>query len=376
MEGNRTRLGLGIALIVVATLGLAAFGTTLLLRNRGGDVANDPAYVAAMSYAGPRTDVAESTRSAGTEPARGHSLAVVTVEPQDATAVAVAGSSEADVAAAEQPETAASAGPSVEPQPLPEDDGAPTIDDFNKETLEESAPFDEAKGDMPQVEDGGSVGGVVGWFEPPAAPETPQGVRSDASLLTPPDLGTETKDGNGTFRESIEVTDSDGDGHPEYVRYRSLLLCLQDEDADGNPEYTLAVGRDAELWDDDEDGTFNKLEGRQAARETADPNDDGTSEYLAQGVWTLSVVDDTEDEVFEHILLTFGGEQILDANQNGVVEFYRAAAVRLEAFDATSNGIFESLSLEGAVFQTADEGDDGPRGYVGVLVLNASTGDA
>lgn len=291
MEANRTRLGLGIALIVVAVLGLAAFGTNLLPGMRGGDVASDPAYVAAMSYAGPKTDVAESTRSAGTEPTRGHTLAVVTHEPDDATARAVAGSSEASTAA-DRLDTATGGNDASTTDPAPEA-GAPTIDDWNRELLEGSAPFDEAKGEMPAVEGGDNTSAVVGWFEPPTVVSTPERVQSDANLLSPPDLGRETHDGNCTFRESFETKDSDGDGKPEYARYRSLLLCIVDENRDGNPEHALATGRDAELWDDDEDGTFNRLDGKQASREIADPNDDGTIEYEARGLWTLLAVDET-----------------------------------------------------------------------------------
>src|SRR2546422_8420072 len=131
MEANRTRLGLGIALIAVAVLGLAAVGTTLRAGTHGRDVANDPAYISAMSYAGPKTDVAESTRSAGTEPARGQSLAVVNHAPEDATAKAIAGSSEANVAADRSAvATPLSTSPSVEPRPAPKS-AAPTIDDWN-----------------------------------------------------------------------------------------------------------------------------------------------------------------------------------------------------------------------------------------------------
>ena len=64
MQGNGTRRGLGIAIVLAAVLGLAAVGTAALLLprvGRVGGVAGDPAYVAAISYAGPATDVAGST---------------------------------------------------------------------------------------------------------------------------------------------------------------------------------------------------------------------------------------------------------------------------------------------------------------------------
>src|SRR3972149_1651457 len=58
MHDNTTRRGLGVAIFIVAILGIAAVGAAYLLVSkvgRAGGVANDPAYVAAVSYPGPAT---------------------------------------------------------------------------------------------------------------------------------------------------------------------------------------------------------------------------------------------------------------------------------------------------------------------------------
>ncbi|HKZ63492.1 MAG TPA: hypothetical protein VJ400_03515, partial [Thermoplasmata archaeon] len=307
MHDNTTRRGLGVAIFIVAILGIAAVGAAYLLVSkvgRAGGVANDPAYVAAMSYAGPATDVAGSTGSAS-QGTRGTSYVGTPVTPEDRGDLAVESTADAAEVANEAPGSeVASEGTDVQPTPDPGTD-APSIDEWDAATFEAGSPLGEMERAMPSVENGGTVGEVVGWFEPPADVQVPEGAQDVGVILTPPSMERQERDDNCTFRESFEFEDADGDRHPEYVHYRSLLECAVDGTGDGIPEWTLAVGRDVELWDNDSSGQFNALEGRQGARETVDPDSDGTVEYVAQGLWTLSVLDANEDRAPEHVLITF-----------------------------------------------------------------------
>src|SRR3972149_3436076 len=127
MHDNTTRRGLGVAIFIVAILGIAAVGAAYLLVSkvgRAGGVANDPAYVAAMSYAGPATDVA-----------------------------------------AEAPgDEVASKGTDVQPTPDPGTD-APLIDEWDAATFEAGSPLGEMERTLPPLENGGTAGEVGSWVE-------------------------------------------------------------------------------------------------------------------------------------------------------------------------------------------------------------------
>ena len=87
MDSDRNRRTLGIAIFVMALLGISALGATSLLASwsgRAGGVASDPAYASTMAYAGPATDVAGSTEMAATESGRGDAALAGTATPADA----------------------------------------------------------------------------------------------------------------------------------------------------------------------------------------------------------------------------------------------------------------------------------------------------
>src|SRR3989442_115538 len=329
MEPNRNGRTLGIAILVMAVLGLSAVAATSLLvpsSGRAGGVAKDPAYATAMSYAGPATDVAGSTESARADGARGDAVLADATTPDDAGTRADGTTADAASLAASTPDARTdSTGGGVEPTPAPITQ-APSIDDWNASTFEAGAPLADAERTMPAVKDGNTVGAVAGWFQPPKGVSVPAGA-DVGTMLTPPALGTEHRDGNCTLRESFEATDRDHDGHPEYVRYRSLKVCAVDANQDGHPEHAVIIARDVQLWDNDSSGKFNAIEAVQGAREILDPNSDGAVEYLAQGRWTLSAVDANEDGNLDRIGIPFVGQQGVDANTNGNAEFYPAAAV-------------------------------------------------
>src|SRR2546422_3324866 len=193
MEPNRKGRTLGIAIFVIALLGIAALGVTSLLASfggRAGGVASDPAYVGAMAYAGP-TDVAGSTQVAVQKSPQGAAAVARAQTPADAGTRADASTASSQAQADQTPPNTVDStpGPSADPTPAPV--AEPSIGDWNKDSFEASSPIRDANRTMPTAKDGGTVGAVSGWFQPPKDTSAPAGanVAGVNVLLTAPERG-------------------------------------------------------------------------------------------------------------------------------------------------------------------------------------------
>src|SRR2546427_11370524 len=183
-------------------------------------------------------------------------------------------------------------------------------------------------------------------------------------------------DGNCTWKNEYTATDSNHDGHPEYVHARMLGTCFIVANKNGIPEAGMKIARDCQLWDNDSDGTFNALAGREGIEAFADPNEDHVYEYTAQALWTLNIEDANGDKRPESVMVTFAGEQQFDRNGNGNAEFVRTVHAELCMTDTASDGTPDSADVEVHAYQTYDIGDNGTIQYRAALDLVASTRDA
>ncbi|MEE9506383.1 MAG: hypothetical protein V3V98_04475, partial [Thermoplasmata archaeon] len=158
-------------------------------------------------------------------------------------------------------------------------------------------------------------------------------------------LTEEGDDPNCTKTVEFDFDDADGDGNPEWVEVRILVVCEIDENEDGYPEVKAVFARNINLWDNDSDGKFNALVGLQGVHVALDPNSDGLIEYEALGLWRLVMQDPEGDETPNYVSLEFVGKQELDADTDGNLEFRRYFWTQAEIKDETNNGIAEELHM-------------------------------
>jgi hypothetical protein len=176
-----------------------------------------------------------------------------------------------------------------------------------------------------------------------------------------------------SWTKEVTSTDSNHDGHPEYVELKMLGTCTATRD--GTVIATATVARDVHAWDNDSSGVFNALEARQGLEASAGPLN-GTYEYHAQATWTLSVKDADEDKLPEAVSVTFSGEQSFDRNANGNAEFIRTVTANVLYVHNESADVPNRADIALRVYQTYDIHDDGGKEYEGVLEIHAHTVDA